>query len=1834
MIFGAIMKGSFLNQHQARKFVAAGLRVDPEELLFQLGQDDGLKLLGKLQEEAMSVTAGNRKAPYSFQRVILPLLAMLLSLPDLYDRKLRRIYAIFFENNAFIDNLLQCASDLLGRRSVVDAVYVPSTDDRDIANTFQLENWSEMMLLITKFLIRYLRMDTDAVAEQRFKNWLARLSSISEGWEKDAPGNVTEAAKKELRNSNMHIKDMMLPEEAKRLAPPPRLREKPRGTLYAEQHGPGDLHPNGPRHDNDKADFRHISIIPTFGETFSTIPPFLPVTGGQSHLPNGVDQYLDAQFRLVREDLLASLRRGIAGFVQGGTKALKKLGEHGTFYRLETGSASQDLVMFRHAEVVSVKCSLRSGISLQVSFDEPARAKADSAFWGKGAGGKMLQKGSIVVLWLGVTKDVSDDTTIAKRQIYLAKVVDREQKALSPRANDGRPTVGLQLLEFKDLLKVSTQNLGYAEHANENIMFQVKGHFFNAGDSVLRTLQKFRTEDFPFADTIVFDEPVSPPPAYLLPGTTFDLSSLVKNGHGLSNVEVSDYKQLVQTLRVTPGLLLDETQILAFASALTHAVALIQGPPGCGKTYIGVHIVKALIRNADKISAGREALQAEDAARRLRANVQRIAGAGGALSATFPLLCVTYTNHALDSFLEDLIKGGVSEEDVIRIGGRSQSEQLASRNLSVLSHRSKTPEEHRRAKALEAEATDLEAQIQEFNRMQTLSIHQWRLSDLDVLFDEQVEAIKEGAFLCLAGDDEFQIVTGGRRESKDPLQKWLRGDDVQHGFEQEVAPTSHVSSVVTSTGLFNVLSEDYGSNVDGFDDGSSEDGVGNGKASVEPAEEPDARNVAVIADRPLDELVQDMAVWDMTVAERHTLMNYWRRFCLDILGTQFETNCRRYEEKKAEYDDIVGAAQLRILRKCKVLGVTTSGAAMHMKLLHNLAPSIIVCEEAGEVLEAHLISSLSVSASHLIQIGDEKQLRPSIEEHSLSSDSDTGYTLDISLFERLVKRIEAVPNARNEGLIAQLSTQWRMRPEISMLLKHTLYPALEDASGVLNYPKVKGMRHNVFFLDHNHQEGGKNGEHGAETARSKLNLSEAQLVVALVKHLIRQGYAQSEIAVLTPYAGQLLCLRDLLKKEQLALYIDGKNLKDLNKVLAGEVELDDVGSDNEGEVDEPAQGIKNVVAVRLGDRVRLSTVDNFQGEEANVVVISTVRCNTSGRTGFLKIDNRVNVMVSRAKHGQYIFGSASTIRRSQAPTMFKKVVQLLDEQGRLGTALPLQCARHPETIMSASTAAEIRQLAPDGGCGLDCRATLPCGHVQSLSLRSSMFGAMQQLLGKLSLDVYPWLRFLRVCGEPCPPASIACPMCAKARFKNSQVDMIMMTDLVDHDPDDEPLITLPCDHSFTLSTMDGIMRLQEYYERDASIGQWVQPLPINDGDPTATPSCPHCRSPISGIRRYGRVLNHAFLDQTVRKFDIQTTAYASQLEEVTQALDIKLERWRADAEAELALAQPRFSSLNALWEKDKKLRTVAQKHRNVAESLVQDADREHPVRRTFEKSISSLTMINNIPGTTHHLDPETARSQIRHLQAHHSRPNKTAFLIAAVAFLNSGSVSVKQNVNHVVRLSFPPAKPKAAASPVNFTTQLNVIKAQFDAASALHSKAQEICAETSSRRTSTRAYRANFLRIFLSLESLVTLRRLPASDESKLCLEELIGDMHGHLKAGATDYLEHSPDHGEQTTIATSLARADELVLGEFYQPVSKEEKLAIFTAMGHDVGTGVGSFGGHWYTCPNGHVYTIGECGGAMQTSTCPECGATVGGGSHRINDDNRVATEFLREVGGPVVA
>ena len=143
------------------------------------------------------------------------------------------------------------------------------------------------------------------------------------------------------------------------------------------------------------------------------------------------------------------------------------------------------------------------------------------------------------------------------------------------------------------------------------------------------------------------------------------------------------------------------------------------------------------------------------------------------------------------------------------------------------------------------------------------------------------------------------------------------------------------------------------------------------------------------------------------------------------------------------------------------------GAAKYRNILQSLRPRITIVEEAAEVLESHIVTSLTPGCQHLVLIGDHQQLRPNPTVYELAKH----YNLDVSLFERMVK---------NGMPFERLRLQHRMRPEISKMLEHIyVNPKLENHESVMNFDNIKGVACNAFFVDHEECEVGTHREPSA-----------------------------------------------------------------------------------------------------------------------------------------------------------------------------------------------------------------------------------------------------------------------------------------------------------------------------------------------------------------------------------------------------------------------------------------------------------------------------------------------------------------------------------------------------------------------------------------------------------------------------------------------------------------------------------------------------------------------------------------------------------------------------------
>jgi hypothetical protein len=432
--------------------------------------------------------------------------------------------------------------------------------------------------------------------------------------------------------------------------------------------------------------------------------------------------------------------------------------------------------------------------------------------------------------------------------------------------------------------------------------------------------------------------------------------------------------------------------------------------------------------------------------------------------------------------------------------------------------------------------------------------------------------------------------------------------------------------------------------------------------------------------------------------DRRRLVEFWaEEIREDTTDQLFELVKEAYNLHK-QLDNMHDEVDRRVLQTADVIGVTTTGLARRISVLRHVRCKVIICEEAGEVMEPHMISALLPNVEHFIQIGDHQQLRPQINNYGLSLESQQGtpYQLDRSQFERL----SVGERGRPSFPVAQLNVQRRMRPEISNLIRETIYPRLNDHDVTKHLPAVVGMRKNVFWLDHESIEEGPSPD---RHQRSHSNIWEAEMTHALVRHIVRQGvYSSSDIAVLTPYTGQLQKLREKMRNDFEIV------LSERDQETLARDGFDDETTLSEGEQANSGSGRRPLEKKKLSEMLRVATVDNFQGEEAKIVIVSLVRSNKEKKVGFLRTTNRINVLLSRAQHGMYLIGNTDTY--SNVP-MWAQVLRMLQATDSVGKAIGLCCPRHVDTEMKAFEPIDFEKLSPEGGCQLPCdRRLTECGH--------------------------------------------------------------------------------------------------------------------------------------------------------------------------------------------------------------------------------------------------------------------------------------------------------------------------------------------------------------------------------------------------------------------------------------------------------------------------------------------------------------------------------------------
>ncbi|KAE8993282.1 hypothetical protein PF001_g17594, partial [Phytophthora fragariae] len=433
--------------------------------------------------------------------------------------------------------------------------------------------------------------------------------------------------------------------------------------------------------------------------------------------------------------------------------------------------------------------------------------------------------------------------------------------------------------------------------------------------------------------------------------------------------------------------------------------------------------------------------------------------------------------------------------------------------------------------------------------------------------------------------------------------------------------------------------------------------------------------------------------WEMALEQRWdallSVLNLWG----DLNSKLQHELAKRLENLKIEHQREILRANSRVYEGKAVIGGTITGCVSRLEAIRTTNPFAILVEEASEVMEPLLFSCFSSPTRKLEMIGDHMQLQPSVMGRI---DFERVNKINISMFERLISAPQS-----NEVPSSVLSIQRRMRKNICDLTRdfykdittiedHEVcgtkriggakrkagdVPLLDACEG--SGREVPGVSPHIFFWTHS------GAQQRASVGLSRVNNQEANMTCKLVQYLVHCGVPAKAIAVLTPYKGQLMLMRKMLMNTYgLTMMTKGRDPRRVPSCF-------------------------------------LSTVDRFQGDEADIVIISLV-IDGKSRTPFVKLQNRMIVLLSRARLGMYVVGNVEYFGQTEH---WQKTLNLLEKEAepdnteaitdctayegpRIGPALPICC---PEHRTSVKLAKEERALTL-GFCAVVCSTELPCSH--------------------------------------------------------------------------------------------------------------------------------------------------------------------------------------------------------------------------------------------------------------------------------------------------------------------------------------------------------------------------------------------------------------------------------------------------------------------------------------------------------------------------------------------
>ena len=315
----------------------------------------------------------------------------------------------------------------------------------------------------------------------------------------------------------------------------------------------------------------------------------------------------------------------------------------------------------------------------------------------------------------------------------------------------------------------------------------------------------------------------------------------------------------------------------------------------------------------------------------------------------------------------------------------------------------------------------------------------------------------------------------------------------------------------------------------------------------------------------------------------------------------FHQKMERLKEREIELE-------LRIRNKlfgeARVIASALVGSAN--RLLDGMKFGTLFIDEAAQALEAACWIPIR-RATRVILAGDHCQLPPTIKSIAAMKGG-----LDKTLMQRIV---ECKPEA-----VTLLKMQYRMNEDIMRFSSDWFYNGQVEAAPMVKYRGILDLDKAIEWKD---TSGNAYHEEFVGDNFGRINKEEAQLtLLSLAEYFVRIGRQRIideriDVGIISPYRAQVQYLRHLIKKTDF--------YKPFRKIIS------------------------------------VNTVDGFQGQERDIIVISMVRSNEEGQIGFLRDLRRMNVAITRARMKLIILGDSATLIRHPFYRRLKEYIDSLSE---------------------------------------------------------------------------------------------------------------------------------------------------------------------------------------------------------------------------------------------------------------------------------------------------------------------------------------------------------------------------------------------------------------------------------------------------------------------------------------------------------------------------------------------------------------------------------------------